>query len=654
MKATGMLLLPWVVVGLLAVGVQYANSVWRSQLPPALSLAQASLHGDFAGADAYATLETLANATHPDVSAANQRVYNFIHDKLQDLQTLNGSHKLVLQTARHDLHNISVGRQDTVVVSPPPRKERCDAYAAFFNASQIVVKVPGMFASSVLLSAHFDSVAGSFGASDDGAGVAIALDVLRSVVTSKARPRNSLIVFFNNGEEDYLCGSKWFLDQNLTSRLHVQAFVNLEGGGTGGRAILFRATDEALAATYSQVTPMPHMNSIGGSILAALGSFTDYESYQSAGIPGVDIAFYEHRENYHTMQDNLAHISPRDVQHGGSNVLAFTTALLDVPYLGTFQSDDSAVYFDFVGLWGVTLTANTRFLILLATWLAAGGVVLVYAACFEPTKSIGDVTWRLTTSWSTVVNSLSLSWLGGFMAVLPVAMFVAITRSPKMAWVVLPVAVLGHLVGVTFAAEQWRFRRHLRDDQVPSTRDLAHLAAAAATFADVMSSVVVIKLPGLYLLAIASVTFSVLAIVGLPLVSASIASRELSLADESEPLLRSLDAAPLYYATVPLTQNEAHKSTSTRSWLFHVGVGVALILYMAVPFHFAIDLAVSMNSVGSTNAGLVVALPTLLTPPLYLLVVWFAQFSIRPVVFVTAFALYGGLLVLAVVRSAFY
>ncbi|ETW05643.1 hypothetical protein H310_03368 [Aphanomyces invadans] len=638
-------LVPWVLVGVLAITVQWGNSVWRSQLPPALTTSEASLRGDFAGADAYSTLATIANAAHPDVSVANQHVYNFIFDKLQDLQTLNGSNKLVVHTPRHDLGNISVPRSDP----PPPRKERCDAYADFFNASQIIVKVPGMFASSVLLSAHYDSVNGSFGASDDGAGVAIALDILRTVVTAKTRLRNSLVVFFNNGEEDCLCGSKWFLDQNYNSRLHVQAFVNLEGGGTGGRAILFRATDEVLASTYGQVAPMPHMNSIGGSILTALGSYTDYESYQGADIPGVDVAFYEHREFYHTPQDNLGHISAQDLQHGGSNVLAFVMTLLHDPFLGRFRADDPAVYFDFVGRWGITMTTNMRFLALLASYMAAGATILVYAAHFEPTKPISVVMWSLTSTWSTVVNAFGLSWIVGLVAVLPVAMFVAITKSAAMSWAVIPAAVVGHVVGVTFAAEQWRFRHHLGEDLPPFTRDVAHLATASASFANVVSSVVVLKLPGLYLLPIASVTFSALTTAVLVVMSAMSPTRD-SFGGESMPLLRLQQAAN--YAAIPLHSDAAAKG-ATRSWVFLAAMAGPLAVYMAVSFHFAIDVAVSLESVGSTDAGVIVALPTLLTPSLHLLVVWFAHFSIRPVVFIAAFALYTSLLVAALIGTAF-
>jgi Peptidase family M28 len=40
------------------------------------------------------------------------------------------------------------------------------------------------------------------------------------------------MLFLNNGEERGLLGAKWLVNTSLIS--NVKAYVNLEGGGTGG------------------------------------------------------------------------------------------------------------------------------------------------------------------------------------------------------------------------------------------------------------------------------------------------------------------------------------------------------------------------------------------------------------------------------------
>lgn len=84
----------------------------------------------------------------------------------------------------------------------------------------------------------------------------------------------------------------------MIADLGIKAFVNLEGGGSGGRAILFRSTSEDLSRMYADVAPFPHMNDLGGALIGLLGSSTDYETFTKSGLHGVDIAFYERRDRY--------------------------------------------------------------------------------------------------------------------------------------------------------------------------------------------------------------------------------------------------------------------------------------------------------------------------------------------------------------------
>ena len=78
---------------------------------------------------------------------------------------------------------------------------------SYFEGSNILVKVEGTEPdlSSVLFSAHFDSVSTAPGATDDGMGVATLISLVEYF--SKNQPKRSVVFNINNAEEDGLYGA---------------------------------------------------------------------------------------------------------------------------------------------------------------------------------------------------------------------------------------------------------------------------------------------------------------------------------------------------------------------------------------------------------------------------------------------------------------
>lgn len=174
------------------------------------------------------------------------------------------------------------------------------------------------------------SVSTGYGATDDGMSCVSLLQLLSHFSSGGKQPKHGIILLFNNAEEDGLLGARAFSYSPLRRFIHT--FVNLEGAGAGGRAMMFRATDMQVAKAYS-LSPHPF-----GSVVAAdafkqqvLGSGTDYAVFSDVfGHRGIDIAFYEERARYHTEEDDARHTSVASIWHMLSAALASTQRLSDV------------------------------------------------------------------------------------------------------------------------------------------------------------------------------------------------------------------------------------------------------------------------------------------------------------------------------------
>lgn len=153
------------------------------------------------------------------------------------------------------------------------------------------------------------------------------LQMLSYFTSAGRQPRHGIVLLFNNAEEPGLLGARAFGNSPLLNFCHT--FVNLEGAGAGGRAMLFRATDLETAKAYSG-SPHPF-----GSVVAAdsfkagvVKSGTDYQIFNGFyGQRGMDIAFYEPRARYHTEEDDARHTSVNSIWHMLSAAIASTEKL---------------------------------------------------------------------------------------------------------------------------------------------------------------------------------------------------------------------------------------------------------------------------------------------------------------------------------------
>ncbi|CAK7205060.1 hypothetical protein SEUCBS139899_007824 [Sporothrix eucalyptigena] len=225
------------------------------------------------------------------------------------------------------------------------RDEAGDWWNAPFDAPQ----AQAMKKQIVLVNSHFDSVSSSFGATDDGVGVVSCLQIIRYFSTPGNQPERGIVVLLNNAEEEFLLGATAFANSPLVP--YIGTFVNLEGAGAGGRAVLFRSTDQEVIGAYRHSKhPTGTVIANDGFKLDMIRSETDFRVWVHAlGYRGLDIAFMKPRVRYHTQEDDRRHTSKGSIWHMLSATLASTQSLSGAAGDAVDKAKTDAVWFDLFG-----------------------------------------------------------------------------------------------------------------------------------------------------------------------------------------------------------------------------------------------------------------------------------------------------------------
>jgi Peptidase family M28 len=197
---------------------------------------------------------------------------------------------------------------------------------------------------ALLLAAHYDSVPSGPGASDDGTGVAILLEIAR-ILKTKAAPSHPIILLVTDGEEAGLLGALLFVREHPLAK-HVSAAVNMDSRGVSGASLMFETgtANVSLMHLYAAAARRPVTNSLFYVVYKALPNDTDFTVFKAAAYQGFNLAFIGNVAYYHTPLDNWANASASSIQHQGDNALSALLALEDSADLHPAAGE--ALFFD--------------------------------------------------------------------------------------------------------------------------------------------------------------------------------------------------------------------------------------------------------------------------------------------------------------------
>jgi Peptidase family M28 len=367
-------------------------AIYGTRPPPAVG---ASAPTDvFSAARAMTHLEHIAKHPHPIGSDENTRVREYL---VEELRALGGEVHVeqAIGTVQYD-RNLHSGLVNNIVATFPGHSH----------------------SRAIMLVAHYDSVPEGPGAGDDGAGLIVILETIRAL---RAGPsvRNDLLVLFSDGEEARgLLGAQAYTAGHRDLANRILMMVNLEARGTSGPGLMFETSNDngALIREFARAAPYPMATSLMASIYKLLPNNTDFTPLKGAGLAGLNFAFLETYQGYHTRLDSIENLDPRSVQHLGDNVLAV------VRHFGNLAEplpkERDLLYFNWFG------TRLWVYPIWLAWVIGLLAPILFAIACIRSASRLGLTLGRIAAGFGSFFLQLVIIVAGTF-AAFAVAKFVA-------------------------------------------------------------------------------------------------------------------------------------------------------------------------------------------------------------------------------------
>lgn len=348
----------------------------------------------FSAGRAMADIAAMAAVPHPIGSPANQRVRDYLFQRMTALG--------LAPAIQQDVSQVS----EIYAGSP---------YITAGVVQNVIGILPGRDHAlpAVALMAHYDSVPGSSGAADDITSVAAALEMIRAI-KAEGTPARDVMLVITDGEEPGLLGARAFFHDNPLAA-HVGVVLNMDTRGGGGRAAMFETSegDGAAIDLYRRTATEPNSNSLTVFVYRMMANDTDFTIAKAAGKRGFNYAFIGRQFDYHSPSSSVATLDQGSVQHMGDQVLATAQALAFSPTLPAASPD--VAYGDVFGLFVVAYPPDVGWIVLGGT--AALMLIAAILAGRAKALSFSGVAMGLVAGLAVLVGAALVlvlaRWLTG-------------------------------------------------------------------------------------------------------------------------------------------------------------------------------------------------------------------------------------------------
>ena len=193
----------------------------------------------------------------------------------------------------------------------------------------------------VMIGAHFDSWHSSSGATDNGAGSAVMMEVMRIIKATGLKPKRTIRIALWGGEEQGLVGSRAYAESHygkvkeITRKNEVEkisVYLNMDNGAGQMRGMYLQGNEAVKSIFEEMLKPYDYLDV--NNLTIENTNFTDHEVFDYYKIPGFQII--QDPLNYsavthHTNLDVLEYVPERDMKINATVIaaLVYQIAQLD-------------------------------------------------------------------------------------------------------------------------------------------------------------------------------------------------------------------------------------------------------------------------------------------------------------------------------------
>ncbi len=196
------------------------------------------------------------------------------------------------------------------------------------DAANIIGEIPGTGPHKdevVMIGAHFDSWHAGTGATDNGAGSAVMIEVMRILKALDIKLDRTVRIGLWGGEEQGLLGSRAYVKQHFgdpnrtAEKAKLSGYFNLDNGSGRIRGIYLQGNDAMRPIFRSWLEPF---NDLGASTISIRDTGgTDHLSFDAVGLPGFQ--FIQDPLDYgsithHSSMDTYDHAIPADLMQASA------------------------------------------------------------------------------------------------------------------------------------------------------------------------------------------------------------------------------------------------------------------------------------------------------------------------------------------------
>ena len=201
----------------------------------------------------------------------------------------------------------------------------------------VIAEIPGtdpiLKNEMVMIGAHLDSWHTATGATDNAAGSAVMMEVMRIIKTLGLKNKRTIRIGLWSGEEEGLLGSRGYVKKTFADPATMQllpahekfsSYFNIDNGTGKIRGIYLQGNDACRNIFAAWLDPFKDLGA--STVTASNTGGTDHQSFDAVGLPGFqfiqDPIEYDQR-THHSNMDSYDHLIEDDLKQIATIVASF-------------------------------------------------------------------------------------------------------------------------------------------------------------------------------------------------------------------------------------------------------------------------------------------------------------------------------------------